>query len=291
MPFGFNTDKHPWLLSVEFPTPPPLAHLLWPNSHGTRNAMRNAMQANGTCCCQWECSHCMQATSIPICVRVPIGRPVWIRPVNFFNCARFQTLKHSRGSSRETMISLKQLSVQTSACRRCLQKYLRKWNNRFQAVLDLLKCLWSCDASCRKLTGFLERLFCVRQRFPGRGQIQKYGVRDVVQVEPSNAHVALRSCHQVAQPVLLELLPRLLRPLLVELERVHVTSRRHGARQRMRQRSTSCSWTQRCVRCVKTVGGGGRSAGVPLLNDIFFCFGWEVGPWSFQPWCPQTCHS
>ena len=28
-----------------------------PHSHRTRNAMHNAMQANGTCCHQWECSH------------------------------------------------------------------------------------------------------------------------------------------------------------------------------------------------------------------------------------------
>ena len=31
--------------------------------HTTRNVTHNAMQANGTCCCQWECSHCWQATS------------------------------------------------------------------------------------------------------------------------------------------------------------------------------------------------------------------------------------
>ncbi len=35
-----------------------------PNSHRTRDATRNATQANGTCCCcQWEGSHCSQATS------------------------------------------------------------------------------------------------------------------------------------------------------------------------------------------------------------------------------------
>ncbi len=36
---------------------------LRPNSQRIRNATHNATQANGTCCCQWECSHCTQARS------------------------------------------------------------------------------------------------------------------------------------------------------------------------------------------------------------------------------------
>ncbi len=45
---------------------------LRPHSHRTRNAIHNAMQANGTCC-QWECSHCSkqrQRICVPCCVRV-----------------------------------------------------------------------------------------------------------------------------------------------------------------------------------------------------------------------------
>ena len=47
-----------------------------PNSHRTWDATHNATQgnqANGTCCHQWECSHCMQAASKEkrtICVRI-----------------------------------------------------------------------------------------------------------------------------------------------------------------------------------------------------------------------------
>ncbi len=44
---------------------------------------RNATQANGTCCCQWECSHCTQATSkekcSSLCAR-RVAHPVWIGP-------------------------------------------------------------------------------------------------------------------------------------------------------------------------------------------------------------------
>ncbi len=40
-----------------------LARKLRLNSHRMRDATRNARQANGTCCHQWECSHCTQATS------------------------------------------------------------------------------------------------------------------------------------------------------------------------------------------------------------------------------------
>ncbi len=48
----------------------------------TQDAQREG-KANGTCCCQWECSHCLQATSKEkrsnLCVR-RVARPVWIRP-------------------------------------------------------------------------------------------------------------------------------------------------------------------------------------------------------------------
>ncbi len=46
------------LVGVNKPPPTPRPH-----SHRMRNATHNAMQANGTYCCQWECSHCWQATS------------------------------------------------------------------------------------------------------------------------------------------------------------------------------------------------------------------------------------
>ncbi len=54
-----------------------------PNSHRTRDAMCNAMQANRTCCHQWEYSHCMQTTSKEKRSNLRVGRiarPVWIRP-------------------------------------------------------------------------------------------------------------------------------------------------------------------------------------------------------------------
>ena len=41
------------------------------------------MPANGTCCCQWECSHCLQAKSKEKCSNLRarrVARPVWIRP-------------------------------------------------------------------------------------------------------------------------------------------------------------------------------------------------------------------
>ncbi len=60
---------------------------LRPHSHRTRNAthraMRNAMQSNGTCYYQWECSHCTHATSKDLHSNLRargIPHPVWIRP-------------------------------------------------------------------------------------------------------------------------------------------------------------------------------------------------------------------
>ncbi len=44
-----------------------------PNSHRTRDTTRDATQANGTCCRQWEYSHCSkqhQRKNVPICMRV-----------------------------------------------------------------------------------------------------------------------------------------------------------------------------------------------------------------------------
>ena len=37
------------------------------HSHRMHNATHNATQANGTCCRQWECSHCTQVTSKDFC--------------------------------------------------------------------------------------------------------------------------------------------------------------------------------------------------------------------------------
>ncbi len=59
-----------------------------PNSHRTRTLVT---PANGTCCCQWECSHCSQATSKEKCSNLHarcVARPVWIR------------LQSPKGSSR-----------------------------------------------------------------------------------------------------------------------------------------------------------------------------------------------
>ena len=56
---------------------------LRPNSHRTRDATRFATPANGTYCCQWECSYCMQTTSKEKCSNLRVrreARPVWIRP-------------------------------------------------------------------------------------------------------------------------------------------------------------------------------------------------------------------
>ena len=50
-----------------------------PNSH----RMRTGNPANGTCCCQWECSHCWQATSKEKHSNLRalrVARPVWIGP-------------------------------------------------------------------------------------------------------------------------------------------------------------------------------------------------------------------
>ncbi len=54
---------------------------LTPNPHRTRDAMRNAKQANGTCWCEWGCPHCGQATSKEKRSNLRlrrIPRPVWI---------------------------------------------------------------------------------------------------------------------------------------------------------------------------------------------------------------------
>ncbi len=52
-----------------------------PNPHRTRDAARNARQANGTCWCEWGYPHWMQATSKEKCSNLParrVPRPVWI---------------------------------------------------------------------------------------------------------------------------------------------------------------------------------------------------------------------
>ncbi len=44
---------------------------LRPNPHRTRDATRNATQANGTCWCEWGCPHCTQARkNVPIYAHV-----------------------------------------------------------------------------------------------------------------------------------------------------------------------------------------------------------------------------
>ena len=73
---------------------------LRPNPHRTRDAMCNAMWANGTCWCEWGCPHCMQATSkvkhSNLCAhRVP--HPVWIGPKTrktYLSCAPSPTTYH-----------------------------------------------------------------------------------------------------------------------------------------------------------------------------------------------------
>ncbi len=53
------------------------------NPHRTRDVTHNATQANRTCWCEWECSHCTQATSKEKCSNLRarcVPRPVWIGP-------------------------------------------------------------------------------------------------------------------------------------------------------------------------------------------------------------------
>ncbi len=56
---------------------------LRPNPHRTRDATHNAMQANGTCWCEWGCLHCTQATLKEKFSNLWAHRvlhPVWIGP-------------------------------------------------------------------------------------------------------------------------------------------------------------------------------------------------------------------
>lgn len=69
----------------------------------------------------------------------------------------------------------------------------------------------------------------VPHRLPGAGDVQEDGVRHARHAEAVFAHVLVPDGDQVVHPVLLELLGRLLGPLLVELHRVQVASGGDGA--------------------------------------------------------------
>lgn len=69
----------------------------------------------------------------------------------------------------------------------------------------------------------------VPHRLPGAGDVQEDGVRHARHAEAVFAHVLVPDGDQVVHPVLLELLGRLLGPLLVELHSVQVASGGDGA--------------------------------------------------------------
>lgn len=70
---------------------------------------------------------------------------------------------------------------------------------------------------------FLHSGLGVPHRLPGARDVEEDGVRHPGHSEPVLAHVLVPDGDQMIHPVLLELLGRLLRPLLVELHRVQVT--------------------------------------------------------------------
>ncbi len=83
---GIHSLHSGWI-SVHIWCEPALRCHLRPNSHRMQDTMCNATQANGTCCHQWECSHCTQATSKEKCSFLRahrVARPVWIRPEHFW---------------------------------------------------------------------------------------------------------------------------------------------------------------------------------------------------------------
>ncbi len=54
-----------------------------PSSHRTQSTSQQAHAQNGTNCCQWECSHSLQATSKGLHNNLPanvLARPVWTGP-------------------------------------------------------------------------------------------------------------------------------------------------------------------------------------------------------------------
>ena len=78
---------------------------LRPNPHRTRDAMCNAMQANGTYWCEWGCLHCTQAASKEKrsnLRRRAVPHPVWIGPeattdFAFWGAAQKCGGEHQRG--------------------------------------------------------------------------------------------------------------------------------------------------------------------------------------------------
>lgn len=74
---------------------------------------------------------------------------------------------------------------------------------------------------------------------PGAGDVQEHGVCHPAHSEPVLAHVLVPDGDQVIHAVLLELLRRLLRPLLVELHRVEVTRGGDGAQDGVGERAAA----------------------------------------------------
>lgn len=75
----------------------------------------------------------------------------------------------------------------------------------------------------------LEGIPGVAHSLPRGWDVQEDGIRHVAHAEAASAHVLIAHSHPAAHAVLLELLPRLLRPLLVELHRVQVARGCNGA--------------------------------------------------------------
>ncbi len=88
-------------------------HVVRPSSHRTRNTSQQACANKGTPCCQWQCSHILQATSWGLHANLPdnvLMRPVWTRPKNlqssplvgFTVCAILCPSCNSPGCTRST---------------------------------------------------------------------------------------------------------------------------------------------------------------------------------------------
>lgn len=79
----------------------------------------------------------------------------------------------------------------------------------------------------------------VSHGLPGAGDVQEDGVRHPGHSESILAHVLVPDGDQMIHAVLLELLCRLLRPLLVELDCVQVTRRGDGAQDGVGERAAT----------------------------------------------------
>ncbi len=92
---------------------------------------------------------------------------------------------------------------------------------------------------CWCLTVSLHSSLGVSHCLPGAGDVQEDGVRHPGHPEPVLAHVLVPDGDQMTHAVLLELLLRLLRPLLVELHRVQVTRGGDGAQDGVGERAAT----------------------------------------------------